>query len=66
LLSDEPEKLERLSVLAEAIDVKSRTLLDWIERYPEDLPALRLPGSLRLRRKDLVAFLKKIQTGELK
>jgi hypothetical protein len=39
---------------------------DWINRYPEHLPALRLPGSFRIRRKDLVEFLRKINSGGIK
>lgn len=63
LLSNEPEKLEKLSVLAKELSVKSPTIIDWVNRYPEHLPALRLPSSIRIRRKDLVEFLRKINSG---
>src|SRR5262249_44188507 len=65
LLSDNPEKLEKLSTLARELGIKVPALIDWLNRYPDDLPALRLPGSLRVRRKDLVAFLRKINNGEI-
>jgi hypothetical protein len=66
LLSDQPEKLEKPSALAGLLGIKSDTILDWQRRYPEHLPALKLPASIRIRRCDLVAFLRKIQNGEVK
>jgi hypothetical protein len=66
LLSETPETFEKPSTLAGYIGVKPETVSDWAARYPEDLPSLKLPGSVRIRRCDLVAFLKKINNGELK
>lgn len=66
IAGDNPEKLEKLSTLAKLLEIKPDTILDWQRRYPEHLPALKLPSSIRIRRCDLVEFLKKINSGEIK
>lgn len=66
LAGDNPEQLEKPSTLAKFLGIKPDTLNDWVSRYPEHLPALKLPSSIRIRRCDLVEFLKKINSGEIK
>ncbi len=66
LAGDNPEQLEKPSILAKFLGIKPDTLHDWVSRYPNHLPALKLPSSIRIRRCDLVDFLKKINSGEIK
>jgi hypothetical protein len=66
LAGDNPEQWEKPSTLAKPLGVKPDTINDWCSRYPELLPILRLPGSIRIHRCDLVAFLRKINSGEIK
>jgi Helix-turn-helix domain len=65
ILGDSPDSFEKPSTLAALVGVKPETISDWAKRYPEQLPALRLPGgSIRIRRSDLVTFIAKTQAKE--
>jgi hypothetical protein len=66
LLGDQPDNFESPTKLAQLIGVKPDTIGDWCRRYPEALPCIKLPGSVRIRRADLIEFLKKVQSGEVK
>jgi excisionase family DNA binding protein len=46
--------------LARILNVKSDTIIDWCRRHPA-LPHLQLPGSIRIRKSDFEAWLKKFQ-----
>lgn len=66
ILGPNPDQWDKPSNLAKLLGIQSKTVRDWIERYPDHLPTLRLPGSYRIRRRDFVAFLKKYNQGEIK
>ena len=54
-------KPEELAVI---LRVKPTTILTWARMY-KDFPALRLPGSIRVKRSAVDAWLKKFQSKEI-
>ena len=56
LVGDNPEQLEKPSTLAKFVGIKPDTLNDWVSRYPDHLPALKLPSSSQNDARLLVEF----------
>ena len=51
--------------LAALLSVKPSTIADWSRRY-EDFPHINLPGSIRVRRSEVEAWLKQFSTNPVK
>ena len=51
--------------LAEILKIKPRTVADWTKRFV-DMPVVTLPGSLRFRASDVIAWLKSHKKEEAK
>jgi excisionase family DNA binding protein len=56
----EPEQYTKLEAVAEYLNIKPRTLNDWALRYG-NFPHLRLPGAIRVRRSEVLAWLEQFQ-----
>jgi len=66
IMGDSPEPWEKPSTLAKLVGTVPRTIIDWIHKYPIELPAMKTPAGFRLRRSDLIKFLKRYHAGEVK
>jgi predicted DNA-binding transcriptional regulator AlpA len=68
-ITDGTEPYEKLESFAEFIDVRPPTIYDWMRKYPT-FPHLRLPGTIRVRRTEVIAWLEEAQfdakTGTVK
>ena len=51
--------------LAEILKIRPRTVADWTKRFV-DMPVLSLPGSLRFRASEVIAWLKSREKEEAK
>jgi hypothetical protein len=59
---DETEPYIKLEQEAVFLNVKGRTIHDWLIRFP-DLPRPRLPGSIRVRHSEVLKWLKQFNDG---
>jgi hypothetical protein len=59
-----PEPYIKARDLAKMLSIEEDTIKDWYRRYP-DFPAIRLPGSIRVRASEVRAWLNKFNhTGK--
>ena len=58
-LAGSSERFVKVEEIAEMLEVKPQTIIDWARRY-DDFPAIQLPGSLRVRPSEVTAWLKKL------
>jgi predicted DNA-binding transcriptional regulator AlpA len=58
-----PEPYLKARDLARMLSIAEDTVKDWYRRYP-DFPAIRLPGSIRVRSSEVQAWLEKFTRAQ--